>query len=66
MLNKLTILLALTLVGCSSANEPTDTKASMAAVVSVETISLPEDFKEVRMVDCFNISEPDRNPWKNR
>lgn len=25
-----------------------------------------DGFKEVRMVDCFNISEPDRNPLESR
>lgn len=25
-----------------------------------------DGFKEARLVDCFNISEPDRNPWEHR
>lgn len=45
MLNKLTILFTLALVGCTAVSEPKVTSASPSVdVVSVETVSLPEGF----------------------
>lgn len=44
MLNKLTILFALTLVGCNKPVEHKETAATTESVAAVETVSLPEGF----------------------